>query len=84
LHHEVLLLSFCNHRSIAAIHLQQMSHVAAAAAAAAVKCTDALYLEEIDVGEEKPRQVISGLVKFVPKEQMENRRVVRIDMQMGG
>ncbi|KAF6263252.1 hypothetical protein COO60DRAFT_1624675 [Scenedesmus sp. NREL 46B-D3] len=37
---------------------------------------DALYLEEIDVGEEKPRQVISGLVKFVPREQMENRRVV--------
>ncbi|WIA41370.1 hypothetical protein OEZ86_004962 [Tetradesmus obliquus] len=37
---------------------------------------DVLYLEEIDVGEEKPRQVISGLVKFVPKEQMEGRRVV--------
>ncbi|WIA21084.1 hypothetical protein OEZ85_005404 [Tetradesmus obliquus] len=37
---------------------------------------DALYLEEIDVGEDKPRQVISGLVKFVPKEQMEGRRVV--------
>eukprot|EP00879_Flechtneria_rotunda_P016430 GHRR01017194.1.p1 GENE.GHRR01017194.1~~GHRR01017194.1.p1 ORF type:complete len:396 (+),score=148.00 GHRR01017194.1:73-1260(+) len=37
---------------------------------------NALYLEEIDVGEEKPRQVISGLVKFVPKDKMENRRVV--------
>lgn len=37
---------------------------------------DALYLEEIDVGEDKPRQVISGLVKFVPKDQMENRRVL--------
>lgn len=37
---------------------------------------DALYLEEIDVGEDKPRQVISGLVKFVPKEKMEGRRVV--------
>lgn len=37
---------------------------------------DALYLEEIDVGEDKPRQVISGLVKFVPREQMENRRVL--------
>eukprot|EP00775_Hariotina_reticulata_P007753 gene7753-7952_t len=37
---------------------------------------DALYLEEIDVGEDKPRQVISGLVKFVPKDKMEGRRVV--------
>ena len=26
-----------------------------------------LYVEEIDVGEEKPRTVISGLVKFIPK-----------------
>ncbi|KAG2495304.1 hypothetical protein HYH03_006576 [Edaphochlamys debaryana] len=37
---------------------------------------DALYLEEIDVGEEKPRQVISGLRNFVPLEQMQNRLVV--------
>lgn len=36
---------------------------------------DALYLEEIDLGEDKPRQVISGLVKFVPKDKMEGRRV---------
>lgn len=27
---------------------------------------DSLYIEEIDVGEEAPRQVVSGLVKFVP------------------
>ncbi|KAK9808921.1 hypothetical protein WJX72_006429 [[Myrmecia] bisecta] len=37
---------------------------------------DALYVEDIDLGEDKPRQVVSGLVKFVPKEQMQNRRVV--------
>ena len=37
---------------------------------------DALYVEEIDVGEEKPRTVISGLVKFVPIEEMQNRRAV--------
>ncbi|KAL4429006.1 hypothetical protein ABPG77_006045 [Micractinium sp. CCAP 211/92] len=37
---------------------------------------DALYLEEIDLGEEQPRQVVSGLVKFVPQEKMEGRRVV--------
>merc|ERR1711878_158180 len=27
---------------------------------------DSLYIEEIDCGEEKPRTVISGLVKFIP------------------
>lgn len=38
---------------------------------------DSLYLEEIDLGEpEGPRQVISGLVKFVPIEKMQNRMVV--------
>uniref|UniRef100_A0A0N4ZP74 Methionine--tRNA ligase, cytoplasmic n=1 Tax=Parastrongyloides trichosuri TaxID=131310 RepID=A0A0N4ZP74_PARTI len=37
---------------------------------------DALYLETIDLGEEKPRTVISGLVKFVPIEEMQNRLVV--------
>ena len=34
------------------------------------------YIEEIDVGEEKPRQVISGLVKFVPIEEMQNRKAI--------
>ena len=29
---------------------------------------DGLYVEEVDVGEEKPRTVISGLVKFIPEE----------------
>ncbi|XP_022164372.1 aminoacyl tRNA synthase complex-interacting multifunctional protein 1 [Myzus persicae] len=37
---------------------------------------DALYVETIDVGEEKPRNVVSGLVKFVPLEEMSNRMVV--------
>lgn len=37
---------------------------------------DSLYIEEIDVGEEKPRQVISGLVKFVPIEEMQNRKAI--------
>ncbi|GBM70528.1 Aminoacyl tRNA synthase complex-interacting multifunctional protein 1 [Araneus ventricosus] len=37
---------------------------------------ESLYVEEIDVGEEKPRTVVSGLVKFVPLEDMQNRLVV--------
>lgn len=37
---------------------------------------DALYVEEIDLGEEQPRQIVSGLVKFVPVEKMQGRRVV--------
>ncbi|XP_054168935.1 aminoacyl tRNA synthase complex-interacting multifunctional protein 1-like [Oppia nitens] len=37
---------------------------------------DALYLEEIDCGEEKPRTVVSGLVRFVPLEEMQNRLVI--------
>jgi len=37
---------------------------------------ESLYKEEIDLGEEKPRQVVSGLVKFVPIEEMRNRLVV--------
>uniref|UniRef100_A0A7S1X8X0 tRNA-binding domain-containing protein n=1 Tax=Tetraselmis chuii TaxID=63592 RepID=A0A7S1X8X0_9CHLO len=37
---------------------------------------EALYCEEIDLGEDKPRTVVSGLVKFVPEDQMLNRRVV--------
>ncbi len=37
---------------------------------------DALYLEKIDVGEDAPRQVVSGLVRFVPEEAMQGRRVL--------
>eukprot|EP01023_Acetabularia_acetabulum_P007289 TRINITY_DN13123_c0_g1_i1.p1 TRINITY_DN13123_c0_g1~~TRINITY_DN13123_c0_g1_i1.p1 ORF type:complete len:279 (-),score=72.10 TRINITY_DN13123_c0_g1_i1:324-1160(-) len=39
---------------------------------------ESLYAEEIDVGEEKPRSVCSGLVKFIPEEKMQNRLVVLI------
>ena len=37
---------------------------------------DGLYLEQMDCGEEKPRQIISGLVKHVPIEKMRNRKVI--------
>lgn len=37
---------------------------------------DSLYLEKIDCGEPLPRTVVSGLVKFVPLEEMQNRLVV--------
>lgn len=37
---------------------------------------DALYLEKIDVGEPNARTIISGLVRFVPIEEMQNRMVV--------
>lgn len=32
---------------------------------------DSLYVEEIDVGEELPRTVVSGLVKYIPLEEMQ-------------
>eukprot|EP00899_Mesostigma_viride_P004769 jgi/Mesvir1/14293/Mv09719-RA.1 len=37
---------------------------------------DSLYVENIDLGEPAQRQVVSGLVKFVPEDQMLNRRVL--------
>ncbi|MBN3326124.1 AIMP1 protein, partial [Atractosteus spatula] len=37
---------------------------------------DSLYVEEVDVGEAAPRTVVSGLVKHVPLEQMQNRMAV--------
>lgn len=36
---------------------------------------DALYLEEIDVGEGQPRTVVSGLVKHISLEEMQERMV---------
>ncbi|ORX73796.1 nucleic acid-binding protein [Linderina pennispora] len=39
---------------------------------------DALYVEQIEVGEEAPRTVVSGLVRFIPIEQMQNRDVVLV------
>lgn len=37
---------------------------------------DSLYVEQIECGEDRPRTVVSGLVKFVPIEQMQGRMVV--------
>lgn len=37
---------------------------------------DSLYVEQINVGEASPRTVVSGLVKHIPLEQMQNRMVV--------
>jgi len=36
---------------------------------------DGLYVEKIDVGEDEPRTVVSGLVAHVPIDQMQNRSV---------
>ncbi|KAL6976566.1 methionine--tRNA ligase [Sarracenia purpurea var. burkii] len=36
---------------------------------------DSLYVEEIDVGEGQLRTVVSGLVKYIPLEDMQNRKV---------
>jgi methionyl-tRNA synthetase len=36
---------------------------------------DSLYVEEIDVGEPQPRTVVSGLVKYIPLEEMQDRMV---------
>lgn len=38
--------------------------------------SDKLYIEQIDVGEEKPRQILSGLRLFVPLEEMKDRLVL--------
>ena len=37
---------------------------------------DSLYVSHIDVGEERERIVCSGLVKYIPLEEMQNRAVV--------
>jgi aminoacyl tRNA synthase complex-interacting multifunctional protein 1 len=37
---------------------------------------DSLYVSHIDVGEDKERIVCSGLVKYIPLEEMQNRAVV--------
>ncbi|KAK5865591.1 hypothetical protein PBY51_019851 [Eleginops maclovinus] len=40
------------------------------------KKTPSLYVEQVDVGEAVPRTVVSGLVKHIPLEQMQNRMAV--------
>lgn len=37
---------------------------------------DSLYVEQVDVGEGAPRTVVSGLVKHIPLDQMQNRLAV--------
>ncbi|KAG2235783.1 hypothetical protein BDF21DRAFT_358544 [Thamnidium elegans] len=37
---------------------------------------DSLYVEEIDIGEAEPRTIVSGLVRWYPVEEMENRWVL--------
>jgi len=37
---------------------------------------EALYIEKIDLGESEPRTIVSGLVNFVPIEEMQDRMVV--------
>jgi len=37
---------------------------------------DSLYVEQIDLGESAPRTIVSGLVNFVPIEEMKDRLVV--------
>ncbi|CAG5928565.1 unnamed protein product [Menidia menidia] len=37
---------------------------------------DSLYVEQVDVGEAAPRTVVSGLVKHIPLDQMQNRLAV--------
>ncbi|CAI2164928.1 9673_t:CDS:2 [Funneliformis geosporum] len=39
---------------------------------------DSLYVEKIDVGEDEPRTVVSGLVKYIPLDQMQDRDVVLV------
>ncbi|KAI4896547.1 hypothetical protein NFI96_028695 [Prochilodus magdalenae] len=37
---------------------------------------DSLYLEKIDIGEEQPRTVVSGLVAYVSQEELQDRLVI--------
>lgn len=37
---------------------------------------DTLYVEEIDVGEEVPRTVVSGLAQFIPVEEVQDKNVI--------
>lgn len=37
---------------------------------------ESLYVSKIDLGEEQPRTIVSGLVKYIPIEEMKGRQVV--------
>jgi methionine--tRNA ligase beta chain len=43
-----------------------------------VENSDKLWLCQVDVGEEKPRQVVAGLQQYVPREVMQGLQVVAI------
>jgi len=40
------------------------------------EASEKLYVEEIDVGEEIPRQILSGLRDFIPLEKMKDKKVL--------
>ena len=40
-----------------------------------IRAAEKLYVEEIDVGEDKPRQVVSGLVPYIPLERFSTARL---------
>ena len=37
---------------------------------------DKLYVEEVDIGEDEPRQICSGLVPYVPEDELQGRLVI--------
>ena len=37
---------------------------------------DSLYVEQIDVGEEKPREVVSGLVRYMREEDINGKTIL--------
>jgi hypothetical protein len=39
---------------------------------------DGLYVEQIDVGEETPRTVVSGLVNYIPIEDMRDKMLITV------
>ena len=43
--------------------------------------SDKLYVEKIDMGEEEPRQILSGLKLFIPMEQMTGLVVVLANLK---
>ena len=45
---------------------------------------DTLYVEEVDLGEEKPRTIVSGLVKHVPIEEVSLHPLTRDTTWMDG
>lgn len=38
--------------------------------------TDKLYKLQVDIGEEKPRQIVTGLVPFYTEEELQDRKII--------